>query len=85
MFKKCPKCSSYHIKRYWTQFWSQRFKCNLCWYVFQKKKRKLNPDVLYQEYLKGKQTYQQLADKYHVNIRTIQRYIDKAEIFKKKR
>lgn len=53
--------------------------------MFQKKKRKLNPDVLYQEYLKGKQTYQQLADKYHVNIRTIQRYIDKAEMFKKKR
>ena len=36
----------------------------------------MNPEVIWQEYTKGKQTYQQLADKYLCSKRTIQRKID---------
>ena len=35
-----------------------------------------NPKDIWQEYIKGKQTYQQLADKYNCSKRTIQRKID---------
>ncbi|WP_243694589.1 hypothetical protein [Nicoletella semolina] len=30
------------------------------------------------DYSAGKQTYQQLADKYHCSVRTIQRYLEKS-------
>ncbi|MDP0023211.1 transposase, partial [Glaesserella parasuis] len=33
---------------------------------------------IWTDYTSGKQTYQQLAVKYHCSVRTIQRYIDKA-------
>ncbi|MCT8765525.1 transposase, partial [Glaesserella parasuis] len=33
---------------------------------------------MWNDYSIGKQTYQQLAIKYHCSVRTIQRYIDKA-------
>ncbi|MCT8715925.1 hypothetical protein KZ375_11530, partial [Glaesserella parasuis] len=33
---------------------------------------------IWNDYSIGKQTYQQLAIKYHCSVRTIQRYIDKA-------
>ncbi|MWP85915.1 IS256 family transposase, variant Zn-binding type, partial [Glaesserella parasuis] len=32
---------------------------------------------MWTDYTSGKQTYQQLAEKYHCSVRTIQRYIDK--------
>jgi len=36
----------------------------------------LNPQIIWQEYTKGKQTYQQLSEKYNCSKRTIQRKID---------
>ncbi|MDO9966438.1 HTH domain-containing protein, partial [Glaesserella parasuis] len=33
---------------------------------------------MWTDYTSEKQTYQQLAEKYHCSVRTIQRYIDKA-------
>lgn len=36
----------------------------------------MNPETIWEEYTKGKQTYQQLADKYGCSKRTIQRKID---------
>ncbi len=36
----------------------------------------MNPNIIWQEYTKGKQTYQQLAKKYNCSKRTIQRKID---------
>ncbi|QBQ63174.1 transposase [Actinobacillus indolicus] len=41
-------------------------------------KTKLDPIKIWTDYTSGKQTYQQLAVKYHCSVRTIQRYIDKA-------
>ncbi|WP_423983671.1 IS256 family transposase, variant Zn-binding type [Glaesserella parasuis] len=39
---------------------------------------KLDPIKIWTDYTSGKQTYQQLAVKYHCSVRTIQRYINKA-------
>ncbi|MDP0373621.1 transposase, partial [Glaesserella parasuis] len=55
----------------------QRYKCNACNKIFTLKK-KLNPISIWNDYSIGKQTYKQLAEKYHCSIRTIQRYIEKA-------
>ena len=41
-------------------------------------KNKLDPIKIWSDYTSGKQTYQQLAIKYHCSVRTIQRYIDKS-------
>ena len=41
---------------------------------------RLNSEVLWREYREGKQTYQQLAEKYHCSKRTIQRKIDLQEV-----
>ena len=83
MMKKCPKCASYPIKKHGTKLWSQRYKCNICWHVFQAKKKKVSDELVYKEYLEWKQTYNQLAKKHNVCSRTIQRSIDRI-IFKKK-
>ncbi|MDO9762683.1 hypothetical protein Q7340_04920 [Glaesserella parasuis] len=40
--------------------------------------KKLNPIKIWTDYTSGKQTYKQLAEKYHCSIRTIQRYLEKA-------
>ena len=55
----------------------QRYKCISCGkqflgvYLLE-----IDAEFLWQEYLAGKQTYQQLAAKYHCSIKTIQRKID---------
>lgn len=41
---------------------------------------RLNPEVLWQEYTQGKQTYSQLAQKYGCSLKTIQRKIDSYKI-----
>ena len=43
---------------------------------------RLDNDTLWIEYTKGKQTYSQLAQKYHCSVRTIQRKLDKVKIEK---
>lgn len=55
----------------------QRYKCLECNKTFSLSK-KLNSAEIWYEYTVKKQTYQQLADKYHCSIRTIQRHILKA-------
>ena len=37
---------------------------------------RLQPTALWQQYMEGKQTYQQLAAKYNCSVKTIQRKID---------
>ncbi|WP_428981833.1 IS256 family transposase, variant Zn-binding type [Mannheimia indoligenes] len=56
---------------------TQRYKCTSCNKTFSFNK-KLDPISIWIDYTSGKQTYKQLADKYHCSIRTIQRYIEKA-------
>ena len=41
-------------------------------------KNKLDLIKIWTNYTSGKQTYQQLAVKYHCSVGTIQRYLDKA-------
>nr|WP_309570094.1 HTH domain-containing protein [Actinobacillus ureae] len=54
----------------------QRYKCLACNKVFTLK-LKLNSLHIWLDYSVGKQTYQQLANKYHCSVRTIQRHIEK--------
>ncbi len=51
------------------------YKCYVCKKQFAEGLR-LNPASIWIEYTQGKQTYQQLADKYNCSKRTIQRKID---------
>ena len=55
----------------------QRYKCAACGKRFIGGER-LNNQILWQEYVEGKQTYIQLACKYACTSRTVQRRLDKA-------
>lgn len=59
----------------------QLYKCHACGRQFLGGERK-NAQVIFQEYLNGKQTYEQLANRYGCSPKTIQRYIDKASTHK---
>ncbi|WP_438940316.1 IS1/IS1595 family N-terminal zinc-binding domain-containing protein, partial [Glaesserella parasuis] len=65
------------IKKCGTSNNIQRYFCNECYKTFILK-TKLDPIKIWTDYTSGKQTYQQLAIKYHCSVRTIQRYINKA-------
>jgi len=56
----------------------QRYQCANCKRVFIGGIR-LDPQIILEEYLTGKQTYSQLADKYSCSVKTIQRKIDQAK------
>ncbi len=75
--KKCHFCHSSDIRKHGIRNNIQRYKCNACNKTFTLKK-KLNPINIWNDYSIGKQTYKQLAEKYHCSIRTIQRYLEKA-------
>ncbi|MFW9273622.1 hypothetical protein ACN9OH_01210 [Glaesserella parasuis] len=49
---------------------TQRYFCNECYKTFILKS-KLDPIKIWTDYTSGKQTYQQLAEKYHCSVRTI--------------
>lgn len=55
----------------------QRYKCGACGKRFIGGER-LNNEVLWQDYVEGKQTYIQLACKHACSSKTIQRRLDKA-------
>ncbi|WP_418789104.1 IS256 family transposase, variant Zn-binding type [Otariodibacter oris] len=57
----------------------QQYKCLTCNRQFLGGKR-LNNQILWQEYTQGKQTYKQLADKYGCSQKTIQRRLDTIDI-----
>ena len=57
----------------------QRYKCGNCNRVFKGGDR-IEPQQIWIEYVKGKQTYQQLADKYCCSVKTIQRKIDSVKV-----
>ncbi len=56
--------------------WKQRYRCKLCWYVFQNRRKKITTDELWNEYSTWKQIYWELEIKYHVSKVTIQKYLD---------
>ena len=55
------------------------YKCLTCGKQFLGGNR-INPEKLWDEYLRGKQTYLQLATRYNCSKRTIQRQIDSYEL-----
>ena len=58
----------------------QRYKCACCGKQFLAKYcLEIDAKLLWQQYVSGKQTYQQLAAKYGCSIKTIQRKIDTVE------
>lgn len=79
--KRCKKCRSEEIKRDWFMRWKQRYKCKFCGYVFQNKTRqkKIEINKLWKEYSFWKQFYEELAKKYKVSIKTIQKKLDQYE------
>ena len=79
--KICKKCSSEEIKKDWFKRWKQRYKCKLCGHVFQNKTRqkKIEINKLWKEYSFWKQFYSELAEKYKVSVKTIQKKLDQYE------
>lgn len=59
----------------------QRYKCSLCGKQFLGGQRLDNAQI-WKEYTQGKQTYAQLAERFHCSIKTIQRRIDAFNIQK---
>jgi len=57
----------------------QRYKCVSCGKQF-RKEHLLDPTVIWNEYVGGKQTYSQLAEKYNCSTKTIQRKIDTVQV-----
>jgi len=76
--KTCKKCLWKHIKKDWFKRWKQRYKCLNCGHVFQNKTRakKISINKLWKEYCFWKQNYAELAEKYKVTIKTIQKKLD---------
>ncbi|WP_458794200.1 IS256 family transposase, variant Zn-binding type [Pasteurella multocida] len=71
------QCQYSPIHKYGTQNNLQRYKCPNCNKTFTFT-LKLNAIQIWFDYSIGKQTQQQLADKYHCSPRTIRRYLEKA-------
>ena len=66
------------MSKYGWQKGIQRFKCASCKKVFSGR-LKIDNDIIWQQYIQGKQTYKQLAIKYNYSTKTIQRKIDGVE------
>ena len=64
----------------------QRYRCNSCNYVFENLRREKSgfERALFEEYSKGKQTYNQLSVKHDLSLKTIQRHIDSYKFETKK-
>ena len=79
MHKKCFFCGSKDLVKDGFINGHQRLLCKSCGKRFIDRKR-LDINKLYCEYLEGKQTISQLADKYRLSTRTIGRYLAKYEV-----
>ncbi|WP_419856495.1 IS256 family transposase, variant Zn-binding type, partial [Actinobacillus pleuropneumoniae] len=75
--KTCPFCQSSKTQKHGFKNKLQRYKCSACNKIFTLTS-KLNSTQIWLDYSVGKQTYQQLANKYQCSVRTIQRYLEKA-------
>lgn len=79
--KKCKKCLWIEIKKDWFKRWKQRYKCKNCGHVFQNQTRKKQTEInkLWNEFSFWKQFYSELAKKYWLSVKTIQKRLDKYE------
>jgi hypothetical protein len=73
--KNCFYCNATITKKNGKKDEKQLYKCLACGRQFIGGNR-LNSNQIWIEYVEGKQTYQQLAQKYHCSTKTIQRKID---------
>lgn len=76
-YKKCFFCGSKHVKKNGRKNSRQQYKCNDCCRQFIQG-NKLNPDELWQLYSAGKQSAQQLAERFGCSRKTILRHLNKA-------
>jgi len=75
----CCSCWSNRTKKDWKRRWRQSYKCSICGYVWIQSRRKksvLDNEHMYKEYSIHKQTYNELANKYSVSRKTIQKTLD---------
>ncbi|WP_420230709.1 IS256 family transposase, variant Zn-binding type [Psychrobacter sp. ER1] len=77
--KNCPFCRDKHTKKNGRKLGKQQYQCLSCKRQFLGGIR-LNNEALWTEYTQGKQTYKQLADKYHCSLKTIQRRLDNVSL-----
>lgn len=77
--KTCPFCHSLNTVKNGKKQHQQQYYCKSCHRQFIGKPR-LSNDQLWLDYTEGKQTYRQLALKYNLSIRTIQRRLDRVDI-----
>ena len=84
--KKCKKCTSTKVIKFWMKRWKQRYKCKDCEYIFCNSSRKwtILSEKLYSDFANWKQTYKELAKKYKISINKVQKLLDKYEIIIKK-
>ena len=56
--KKCKKCNSKEVIKFWKKRWKQRYKCKSCNHIFCNSSRKKNKiEKIYKDFSKHKQTY----------------------------
>jgi hypothetical protein len=79
--KVCKKCRSQCTRKDGKMRGRQRYKCTECkhvWISQSRWKEKIDKDKLYEERAIHKQTYEELWDKYKINKRTVQKYLDES-------
>lgn len=80
--KQCRKCLCFSVKKDGFMRWKQRYRCKACGYVFQNKSRSnfslllSENKQMWEDYSTHKQTYAELADKYDISTRTVQKRLD---------
>jgi len=79
--KVCKKCRSQCTKKDGKMRGRQRYKCTACKHVWiwdSRLKGKIDKDKLYEDRAIHKQTYKELWDRYKINKKTVQKYLDSA-------
>lgn len=81
--KVCKKCWSQCTKKDGIMRGRQRYRCGICKHVWigkSRRKSKIDNSKLYEDWSIHKQTYKELWDRYNIWVRTVQKYLDKAEL-----
>ena len=77
---KCPYCQSSQVKKNGLCKGVQLYKCKSCGKQFLGSYHRLSFNNIWQEYLEGKQTISEIADKHHVSESTVKRCLRKQVI-----
>ena len=74
---KCPFCNCSEITKNGIRKGAQFYRCKCCHKQFVATRNRLSTNVIWQEYLEGKQTISEIANKHHVSESTVKRYLRK--------